>query len=137
MEQNEVFSFDALNNYNSLVEESGLDLDLFTLIASVEGVLPHQGYAGYVCESPTTTNNPVEITVNQLVNALDNGEVYALVGDMLMKSYQDMCHNAAMKCHFNDMSLTPWEYADLETLTIAQHLEKAGIPLDKHVELKG
>lgn len=134
MEQNE---FQVRENYPNVVAGSGLELDLFSLIASKEGVLPNQEFAGYACECPTTMGKEVGITVQQLLDAVEDGLVYGLAGDMLMKSYQDMLHEAAMRCHFNDQSLTPWEYTDLQTLTIEQHLKKAGIPLDKCVELKG
>ena len=137
MELDEIFSFEIKEAYDNVVALSGLELDLFSLIASKEGVLPYRQYAGYACECPTTTNNQVGITVQQLLNAIDDESVHLLVSDMLMESYQKMLHEAAMRCHFNNPNLTPWEYADLQTLTIAQHLEKAGIPLDKHVELKG
>lgn len=129
-------SLDALSELHKAHAKQPLDLDLFTLIAYAERVLPDQSVGHAVFSSTAVAKEPITVVLPQLVDLFLNGDDTFII-DKATEAYARVLHEAAMRCHFNDVNLTPWEYSDLQTLTIEQHLKKAGIPLDKCVELKG
>lgn len=56
---------------------------------------------------------------------------------IVSKAYRKMLHNASLKCHFNDVKVTPWEYTELQNETIGEWLVRTNQPMNVCVPLKG
>jgi hypothetical protein len=116
---------------NEELTMSNLSMDLKSLISECEFPKGNRSWQ-YSYKNILFAKEVKEMEVTTTVE-----EAIEDITTIIIKAYRKMLHNASLKCHFNDVKVTPWEYAELQNETVGEWLVRTNQPMNVCVPLKG